>query len=176
MIRYRLDDLGWYQFEWLVQSLLKAELGLAVESWGGHADFGRDAFSVGPLGFPTKGVSSNGPFVFQVKFVENANAAGAHYRATLLGAVRKELERIVARIPTSAAAKMEHYVLLTNAPISAGVREQIRRELVEAVPGLNAHLYGGGDICDLLELHPQLRRSFPQLLSLRDLESLLAGC
>ena len=23
MIRYRLDDLGWYQFEWLCQSLLK---------------------------------------------------------------------------------------------------------------------------------------------------------
>jgi hypothetical protein len=32
LIRYRLDDLGWLQFEWLVQSLLKAKLGLTVES------------------------------------------------------------------------------------------------------------------------------------------------
>jgi hypothetical protein len=32
MIRYKLDDLGWYQFEALMQSLLKAELGLGVES------------------------------------------------------------------------------------------------------------------------------------------------
>ncbi|MES1241308.1 MAG: hypothetical protein ABUT39_06790 [Acidobacteriota bacterium] len=30
MIRYRLDDLGWYHFECLVQALLKAELGLGV--------------------------------------------------------------------------------------------------------------------------------------------------
>jgi hypothetical protein len=52
MIRYRLDDLGWYQFEWLVQSLLKAEAGTAVESWGGHGDQGRDAYTASRLKFP----------------------------------------------------------------------------------------------------------------------------
>jgi hypothetical protein len=44
MIRYRLDDLGWFQFEWLIQSLLKTELSLAIESWGGRMDMGRDAY------------------------------------------------------------------------------------------------------------------------------------
>ncbi|MEN8178769.1 MAG: restriction endonuclease [Pseudomonadota bacterium] len=46
---YKFDDLGWYQFERLVQGLLKAELGLNVESWGGRGDWGRDAWSEGQL-------------------------------------------------------------------------------------------------------------------------------
>ena len=49
MIRYNLDDLGWYQFEWLVQSLLKSEIGLAVESWGQRGDHGKDAYAHGQL-------------------------------------------------------------------------------------------------------------------------------
>ena len=68
MIRYRLDDLGWYQFEWLIQSLLKAECGLFVESWGGSGDYGRDAYSKEKLTF-LKNRAQKGPFVFQVKFV-----------------------------------------------------------------------------------------------------------
>ena len=73
-MRYRFDDLGWYQFEWLVQSLLKAELGLGIESWtSSRGDRGRDAYFDGQLAFPTK-AATEGPFVFQVKFVENANA------------------------------------------------------------------------------------------------------
>ena len=71
MIRYRLDELGWFQFEWLVQSVLKAELGLAVESWGGSGDRGRDAYCRTPLRFPIRDVASDGPFLFQVKFAEH---------------------------------------------------------------------------------------------------------
>ena len=72
MLRYHLDDLGWFQFEWLIQSLLKAECGLLVESWGGSGDYGRDSYSKGKLAF-LKNSTTNGPFVFQTKFVQNAN-------------------------------------------------------------------------------------------------------
>ncbi len=41
---YKFDDLGWYQFERLAQGLLKAALGLDIESWGGRGDWGRDAW------------------------------------------------------------------------------------------------------------------------------------
>jgi putative transposase len=34
LTRELMDDLGWYQFEWLVQALLKDQLGIGVESWG----------------------------------------------------------------------------------------------------------------------------------------------
>src|SRR6266446_5908598 len=88
MIRYRLDDLGWYQFEWLVQTLLKDHLGIGVEAWGGHGDHGRDAWCPGPLRFPAKHGKTNGPFLFQVKFIENANAAGAKPIPRLIAAVK----------------------------------------------------------------------------------------
>jgi len=56
MIRYRLDDLGWFQFEALVQSLLKAELGVGVEAWGGRRDYGIDAIVKHRLKFPAKNI------------------------------------------------------------------------------------------------------------------------
>jgi len=53
MIRYRLDELGWYQFEWLIQALLKSECGLAVEDWSASGGrFRKDAFCAHELAFP----------------------------------------------------------------------------------------------------------------------------
>lgn len=65
--RYRLDDLGWYQFEQLIQSALKADLGIGVESWGERRDQGRDAYCEDALNFPSKHLSEAGPFIFQAK-------------------------------------------------------------------------------------------------------------
>ena len=172
MIRYRLDDLGWFQFEWLVQSLLKAELGPGIQSWGGRADHGRDAYVAGPLNFPAKHLASEGPFLFQVKFVENANAAGAKPDQAVLDAVRKEAARIKQKIKTSQWQGLRHYVLLTNALMSASVRGHIEDIIKESIPEVHVHGLGGNDICDYLDRHPSLRRSFPQLLSLRDLEDI----
>jgi hypothetical protein len=53
-VRYNLDSLGWFQFEWLAQVFLKSELGIGVESWGTRGDHGKDAFSNGPLRFPAR--------------------------------------------------------------------------------------------------------------------------
>lgn len=64
---YRFDEPGWYQFERLAQALLKADLGLAVESWGGHSDLGRDAYCELPLTYPSAQTLSPGPFLFQAK-------------------------------------------------------------------------------------------------------------
>ena len=125
MIRYRLDDLGWYQFEWLIQSLLKAELGLTVESWGGRGDFGRDAYCTTALKYP-KDQPAKGPFLFQVKFVENANAAGAVVDRPLTAAVAKELAEIKKRKKTLRWIDPNCYTLTTNAPVSAELKEKIR--------------------------------------------------
>src|SRR5439155_26710611 len=75
-IDYRLDDLGWFEFEQLVQTLLKVRLGLGVEAWGGRGDWGRDAYFAGSLRYPGN-ENTTSDFVFQAKFVESANAAGA---------------------------------------------------------------------------------------------------
>src|SRR4030095_9108797 len=118
MIRYHLDDLGWYQFEWLVQSLLKAECGLAVESWGGSGDYGNDAYCSEKLSFPTQ-MPHMGPFVFQVKFVQDANAAGANSKDSIINAVNREIQKITKRMKMGLWKKPNYYILITNAPISA---------------------------------------------------------
>ncbi len=97
MIDYRLDDLGWFEFEQLVQALAKAQLGLGIEAWGGHGDWGRDAYFKGTLRYPTKD-EKRGSFVFQAKFVEAANAAGAKIDKLIIAAVKKECTRIEERL------------------------------------------------------------------------------
>ena len=117
MLRYNLDVLGWDGFENLVQRLLKAHLGLGVECWGGSGDWGRDAYCEASLAYPAKEMSA-GPFVFQCKFVDAANAAGAKPEPLVLAAVQKECELITKRL-NSLPVKWEKppttYVLFTNA-------------------------------------------------------------
>jgi hypothetical protein len=177
VIRYRLDDLGWYQFEWLVQALLKDHLGIGVESWGGHGDHGRDAWCNGSLHFPAKQSKTNGPFLFQMKFVENANAAGAKPFPRLIAAVRTEIAKIQRRRshPKSRAPKCGQYVLISNSLITPQGRDKVAAEMGKALPNVAVHCLGGNDICDLLDSRPALKRSFPQLLSLQDLDVLLAS-
>ncbi len=174
MIRYKLDDLGWYQFEWLIQSLLKNELGLSVESWGGSGDFGRDAYCSTTLNYPARQLSK-GPFLFQVKFVENANAAGATPDKRLQAAVGKEIAAIQKRKKWPKWKDPNCYTLMTNAPVSGVLKEIIRDRMAKILPTATIIINASDDVCDLLDKHEQLRRSFPQLLSLRDLDHLLSN-
>jgi hypothetical protein len=173
MLRYRLDDLGWYQFEQLVQTLLKIKLGLGIESWGGHGDHGRDANFEGCLEFPKKGESSKGSFVFQAKFVENANAAGAKPYGALEKAVNSEMEKISTKqtIPDQPSL---YYTLLTNVPLPASKRKKLVSIIRKTLPLGHIVIMAGGDLCDWLDDTPNIRQSFPQLLSLRDLNEILA--
>jgi hypothetical protein len=170
-MRYRIDDLGWYHFEMLVQSVLKAECGLLVQSWGGHSDLGRDAYANEQL--VIRGRHITGPTVFQAKFVQAANAAGAKWKPLLLKAVREEASRIEERIEDDESWTASHYFLVTNAPVDADVRGKIESILRGPLATTTIISLGGADLCDLLDEHPALRRSFPEILSLRDLDALL---
>jgi hypothetical protein len=173
MIRYRLDDLGWHQFEWLCQSLLKAELGPGVESWGGRGDHGVDAYCPQPLNFPARHISTDGPFLFQVKFVEAANAPGARFEAPLKEATRKEAARIENRIQLGIWKQPKEYILITNSLPDPETRESVLRPLHEVIPEAHLHLLSGNDLCDYLDKNSNLRKSFPQILSLRDLTEII---
>ena len=120
-------------------------------------------------------IPAHGPFMFQVKFIENANAKGSRPIPALLSAVRKEVARIKAR-RAGIQARWEtpaHYALLTNTPLEASDRLTIKDTLAEALPDTTVTCLGASDVCDILDAHPTLRRSFPQLLSLRDLNIVL---
>src|SRR4051812_22067677 len=111
MLRYHLDDLGAYQFEKLVQSLLKATIGLNVESWGNRGDWGRDAYAPHPLRFPDPKASCGGPFIFQVKLVEGANSAGSKPMRALMSSIAKEVERILERSKAGTWKPSTHFLL-----------------------------------------------------------------
>ncbi|HUG12137.1 MAG TPA: hypothetical protein VMM36_14050 [Opitutaceae bacterium] len=173
-VTYRLDDLGWYEFERLIQSLLKVRIGVGIEAWGGTGDWGRDAYFEGELNYPSN-TPSEGPFVFQCKFVEQANAAGADSEDLVLNAVRKERRRIVERLADETwDASPSHYALLTNAPLSPELRLKIEEVLSPTIGEGTIHIHDGEDLCGWLRAAPNLVKSCPQLLSLRDLEELLS--
>ncbi len=173
MMDYRLDELGWFEFEQLVQTLVKARLGLGVEAWGGRGDWGRDAYFNGRLRYPIN-EETDGPFVFQSKFVENANAAGAKAEKPLLAAVRKETAKIRENLLDGKwGEEPSCYGLFTNAPCSAAVRESVRTLIREVLSHAHIAIHDGGDTCQWLRLTPDIVRTFPQLLSLRDLQELL---
>jgi len=130
-------------------------------------------FVTSRLAYPTREFVSDGPFIFQVKFIEEANAPQAKIADRILDAVRKEAEAILARARVRKWLPPLHYILFTNAPLSVQLREQISSVLHEPTGGALVHCHGSSDVCDLLDNHPNLRRSFPQLLSLRDLDILL---
>jgi hypothetical protein len=173
MARYRLDDLGWFQFEWLCQSLLKAKLGLGVEAWGGYSDLGRDAYCKDGLRLGKEPAPAPGPIVFQAKFVEEANAAGAKPFSKLRAAVSAEIDRIKDRIRKGTFQVPSSYVLLTNAPVSAQGRKELEALLTSELSSAKVFLWGEADLSAMLDDAPNVRVAFPQLLGLRDLTELL---
>jgi len=172
MASYALDNLGWYQFEELIQSLLKSRFEAAVEAWGGHADWGRDAYYEYPLPFPDKTNKAPAPINFQVKFVGEANAAGADPAPAVLKAVRSELSADQKR--ARRGRRPRTYAFFTNAPLTATLRAAVKDNITERGGYEQVFPFGGQDISTWLNDAPNLRRAFPQLLSLRDLKELIA--
>ncbi len=110
------------------------------------------------------------PVVFQAKFLRGANAAGARSSTALRKAVAAEL-RLRQEQPKRA---LRSYVLITNAPLGASTRAEIRASIAETFHAATVLLLGSQDVCSMLDSQPALRKAFPELLSLRDLDTLLA--
>jgi tetratricopeptide (TPR) repeat protein len=168
MLEYRLDDLHWSEFERLCQALLKARLSVGVEAWGGSGDWGNDAYCQAPLRYPGSEVQQ-GPFQFQAKFIEGANAAGAKPKVPLVAAVKRECQRIKSRNLPSPSV----YALLTNAAVSADMRTTVKDLVQEALPDAVVVIHDGNDLCSWLHMHEEIVRAFPQLLSHRNLSELV---
>ena len=176
-MRYALDNLGWYEFEQLIQTLLKARLGLGVEAWGGRGDWGRDAYFRGRLRYPAND-ETPGPFLFQSKFCESANAAGARPDPLIIDAATKECSLITERLKPGGkwSTPPASYSLFTNSPLRPFPRQKIETLLKSAIPSCQLHLHDGNDICQWLNLTRDILRAFPQLLSIRDLNEFLRDC
>jgi hypothetical protein len=165
-----LDRLGWYQFEQLCQAVAKHLFGPTVLTWSGHSDGGRDAYCETDL---TSGAGVlAGPIVFQIKFVEQADAAGAKPEKILLTAVSREIQRIRERQAKDEWVDCATYFLMTNVDLTTTLRGDVSG-LIEPETGAHVVVFGGRDICDVLDGSSDLRMAYPQILGLTDLDRIL---
>lgn len=170
-LKYRIASIGWYNFETLVQTLLKALIGPGVTSFGGTKDDGRDATFSGTATFPSEDTQWHGYWVFQVKYVDFEQQGVRTARTHLKSAFTQECKSILAR--RMPADWPDNYVLVTDVPLTGGNRDALTAIIRE--PGFtgNFRAIDGNEVCEFLDLFPQVRRSYPQLLGLADLDHIV---
>jgi len=90
-LKYRIGAIGWYNFEVLVQTLLKTIIGPGVTAFGGSKDGGRDAAFKGEAAFPSPETRWQGRWIFQVKYIDFEEQGAPNARSTLKSTFSKEL-------------------------------------------------------------------------------------
>jgi hypothetical protein len=169
--KYNLEQLGWFNFEQLVRTLLRHLVGNGLSTFSGSVDKGRDAtFSGKATSFPSESDRWSGEWIFQVKH--------RAYSTRGAGAVRTELKRTlsaeVSRILNSYHHECQNYVAITNCPLTA----QDKDELHALIRSTNRDIeqiavLGEADLEELLDGHPKVVSAFPQILGLSQLRELV---
>jgi hypothetical protein len=159
--RYRLDQLGWLQFERLASLVLDAEAGLRELDWQDRAYRGRTAWVEGPVVLPGTGVRMPGPVAIAVAWVRDLPLAS-------------RLSRFVTRL-LGALSEMELCEPLQLLVVTNLDEEAARQALSEqwfAASGRVAVL-GASGLSESLDRHPAVRSAMPSVLGLRDLAPLI---
>ncbi|SRR5216684_1914195 len=164
-LKYRISNVGWYNFELLVQSLLKVIIGPGVTSFGGSKDQGRDAQFAGPAEFPSSKCQWDGNWLFQVKYIDFEERGVDAARSSLKSALRHELQGGLVRHRNT-----NNYVLLTDVPLTAQLRDELSQVAADSGFKGNFASVDGKEICQFLDSQSDIRRSYPQLLGLADLD------
>ncbi len=156
---YRLDELGWLQFERMCELLLEADLGVSAASWIGRADTGRVASVDGPLPAPAQGARVDGPLSVVIAWVPED--AERHRRVGSLVACLEALRSWCG----------ERVMLVSNLD-AAAMRPawEHDRFLARRV----AAVWGAGELGERLDRHASVRAAMPSVLGLRDLAPVIA--
>lgn len=164
-LKYRISNIGWYNFELLVQTLLKAVIGPGVTSFGGSKDQGRDAAFTGGATFPSTECQWAGQWVFQVKYIDFEEQGVDAARSALKATLRKEVRCVLSR-----HRYINNYILLTDVPLTTQTRQDLDQAMVEGGFTGNFATVDGKEICQFLDIHSEIRKAYPQLLGLADLD------
>ena len=159
---YRLDDLGWLQFDRLCSLVLEAEAGLGDLTWHGRSDGARVARVQGGVVLPDRGIRLRGPVTVVALWVRNGRGPGLRVA---------ELSRRAAGLLAEAGVWLEDSLLILTNLAGDGVLEALRREWCAG--GRRLVVVGGGEIAESLDRRPELRAAMPSVLGLRDLHSLI---
>lgn len=169
--RYALDSLGSTEFEQMIQALLKSEIGPGTTSFGSGRDGAREATFLGKAPYPSTSNQWQGNWIFQVKFHDVSLVSPMRARNALIADLRDELTKIVHKYKY----ECDNYILITNVNLTgvhrSGTIDRIENEVFSEyrkyIP--NLHIWGGADVCRLLDKNPEIRRSYLHLLVSGDL-------
>lgn len=171
MPNYNLDGLGPYEFERMVQALIKKAIGVGTITFGPGPDGGREATYSGSANYPSMVERWNGKWIFQVKFHDNAILRAEKARKQVVADLEAELIKITKKY----RRKCHNYILITNVPLSAapetGTLDQIFDTIASkyhaSIP--NIHVWGKHDVDRLLESNADVRTSYAAFVTAGDL-------
>lgn len=169
--KYNLEQLGWFNFEQLVRTLLRQIVGNGLSTFSGSVDKGRDAtFSGEATSFPSESNRWTGEWIFQVKH--------RAYSTRGADAVRTELKRTlpaeVTRIFQKHHHECENYVAITNCPLTAQDKDELHAQIKSANEEIEQiAVLGEADLQELLDGHPKVVSAFPQILGISQLRELV---
>src|SRR3954451_21445318 len=162
---YRLDELGWLQFQELCAAVIEQDTSVREAAWYGSADARRDVLL--PEGLPGR---LPGPTLASVLWLRS-QIPPARRRAASLGlldGVRDGFQARAREDGTRAASML----LMTNArqAIDDEMLAGMLNDLVEPVA-----IVGTEELSRRLDASPELRRRFPAALGTTDLTRLIAA-
>lgn len=159
---YRLDELGWLQFERLCELVLERDAGLAGLTWKGHGDSGRVALADSDLALSHPRRRMREPVAVAVVWVRPGMSQV--HRLSIFSAG-------VMAVPSELGFWFEHLLVLTNLDGEAAQRARALR--YRAVKKLV--VLGAAELAQSLDRHSGLRAAMPSVLGLRDLEPLITA-
>ncbi len=170
----------------LIQTLLKVVIGPGVTSFGGSKDAGRDATYEGTASFPSAEHQWTGQWLFQVKYIDFEEQGGGTARSALKATFRREMAALLGneggedsdlnaliRKRTRRRQIPDNYILITDIPLTADARDELAE--IASTCGFKGSFASidGREVCEFLDIHPEIRQSHPQLLGLADLETII---
>ncbi|HET6868859.1 MAG TPA: hypothetical protein VFH80_23305 [Solirubrobacteraceae bacterium] len=159
---YRLDELGWLQFERLCDMVLAEEAGVGEVTWLGRADRGRVAMVETDLVLEQAGLRLRGPLAVAVVWVRPTLSQAERLTYLVTGAWS---------VPSELGFWFERVLVVTNLDAreaQTALTERFGSDREFAV-------LGARELGDSLDRHPALRAAMPSILGLRDLEPLIAA-
>lgn len=159
---YRLDQLGWLQFERVCSLVLEADAGLSDLGWLGHADTGRVALVEAPVVVAGQGIRLAGPVTVAVVWVREDESFTRQ--------LSELVERVSALLSDLGFWCEDRVLVLTNLDGVAARTAVPQQPLLEH---RSVVVLGQRELSESLDRHAGLRAAMPSLLGFRDLASLI---
>src|SRR5690348_13986077 len=159
---YRLDEIGWLQFERLCGMVLDEEAGVRDVTWLGRADRGRVAMVDTDVVIEPAGLRLRGPLAVAVVWVRPSLVPAERLTHLFAGcwSVRSEL-----------GVWFDQVLVLTNLG-DRGAEDALVRQFAEVK---QFAVIGAAELGQSLDRCSELRAALPSVLGLRDLEPLIAA-